>query len=211
MARLLDSRTDNLGLSNFLVFEIEDLMAMGEKYLIPVLLYLFHRIDKALTGQPCLLVLDEAWIMLNNEVCRRQILEWFKVLRKNNCAVILATQSLSDASRSGILDVLAESCATKIFLPNYEARNETQRDMYLGLGLNSRQLDIIATSTPKRDYYIETRGQGRRLVRLALDKFTLAFVGASGKEDIRMAKLLRRQYPRQEEYVGHWKAYKHAA
>ena len=45
-----------------------------------------------------------------------KIREWLKVLRKANCAVIFATQSLSDASRSGILDVLTKSCPTKIFL-----------------------------------------------------------------------------------------------
>ena len=186
-------------------------MNMGEKYLVPVLLYLFHRIEKSLTGRPCLLVLDEAWIMLSNPVFRKQILEWLKVLRKANCAVILATQSLSDASRSGLLDVLAESCPTKIYLPNFEANNETQREMYLGLGLNSRQLEIIAASTPKRDYYIETRGLGRRRVRLALGKLALAFVGASGKEDIAMIKELRRRYPDQDDFVRYWKEYKLAA
>ena len=44
--------------------------------------------------------------MLGHPVFREKIREWLKVLRKANCAVVLATQSLSDAVRSGILDVL---------------------------------------------------------------------------------------------------------
>ena len=50
-----------------------------------------------------------------------KVREWLKTLRKANCAVVLATQSLSDAARSDQLDVLLESCPTKILLPNEEA------------------------------------------------------------------------------------------
>lgn len=118
---LLDAEHDGMTDAHFLVFEIEELMALKEQAAIPVLLYLFRRFERSLKGQPAYLLLDEAWVMLGHPVFRAKIREWLKVLRKANCAVILATQSLSDAARSGILDVLIESCPTKIFLPNEEA------------------------------------------------------------------------------------------
>ena len=121
MGQLLDAEEDGLALGAFQTFEVEELMNMGERNLVPVLTYLFRRIEKRLTGAPSLIILDEAWIMLGHPVFRSKIREWLKVLRKANCAVVLATQSLSDAARSGILDVLIESCPTKIFLPNEEA------------------------------------------------------------------------------------------
>lgn len=166
-----------------MVFEIEELMNLGDKNLVPVLTYLFHRIEKALNGDPTILVLDEAWVMLGHPVFRAKIREWLKVMRKANCAVILATQSLSDAKNSGILDVLTESCPTKIFLPNIAAKQEGQRELYSGMGLNETQLNIISSAFPKRDYYIVTP-YGRRQTRLALGPKTLAFVGASDKESI---------------------------
>jgi type IV secretion system protein VirB4 len=183
MGRLLDADTDALSLSPFMVFELEELMNLGDKNLIPVLTYLFHRIEKALDGSPTILLLDEAWIMLGHPVFRAKIREWLKVMRKANCAVILATQSLSEAKSSGILDVLSESCPTKIFLPNIAARQEVQKELYTGMGLNETQLSIIASSVPKRDYYLVST-QGRRRVQLALGPQTLAFVGASDKESI---------------------------
>lgn len=183
MGRLLDAQTDSLGLSNFTVFEIEELMNLGDKNLIPVLLYVFHQIEKSFNGQPSLLILDEAWIMLGHPVFREKIREWLKVLRKSNCAVVLATQSLSDAASSGILDVLAESCPTKILLPNVTARQDTQRDLYLSMGLNSKQLEIVALATPKREYYVMSP-EGNRLISLALGRTALAFVGASDKDSI---------------------------
>ena len=106
MGQLLDAEQDGLTLGTFQCFEIEELMNMGERNLVPVLLYLFRRIEKRLTGAPSLIVLDEAWLMLGHPTFRDKIREWLKVLRKANCAVLLATQSISDAERSGIIDVL---------------------------------------------------------------------------------------------------------
>lgn len=197
MGALLDATSDDLDISDFMVFEIEELMNLGDKNIIPVLLYLFHRIEKALTGQPALLILDEAWIMLGHKVFREKIREWLKVLRKANCAVVLATQSLSDALRSGILDVLTESCPTKIFLPNPSAIQEAQYDLYQGLGLNSRQIEIIASATPKRDYYVVSL-EGRRLIDLTLGPAALSFVGSSDKRSIARIKELI------NEHGAHW-------
>ena len=183
MGHLLDAESDGLDLTRFMTFEIEELMGLGEKYALPVLLYLFRRIERSLHGQPAAIIIDEAWLMLGHEAFREKIREWLKALRKANCMVIMATQSLTDASRSGILDVIVESTATKIFLPNLFARDEDTAALYRRMGLNNRQIEIIATAIPKRQYYYVSE-KGRRLYDLALGPLTLAFVGASDKESI---------------------------
>ena len=193
MGATLDGTEDNLDLADFTVFEMEEIMNQPDKYRIPILLYLFKRIQDALQGQPAVIVLDEAWIMLSNEVFREKIREWLKVLRKANCSVIMATQSISDATNSGIMDVISESTATKIFLPNNTARNEDSSEMYRKLGLNTRQISIIANAVPKRDYYVVS-SEGRRLFSLALQKLTLAFVAVSDKEAISEIKTLENVY-----------------
>ncbi|MDR1083364.1 MAG: conjugal transfer protein TrbE [Deltaproteobacteria bacterium] len=189
MGRLLDSKTDNLRLSKFSVFEIESLMETGNENLIPVLTYLFRRIKKALYGQPAMIILDEAWIMLGDPVFRSEIREWLKTMRKANCIVVMATQSLADAADSGIMHVLEESCPSKIFLPNFQANSSTQQPHYYGLNLNDAQIDIIRSSIPKQDYYI-TNPSGRRQFQLTLNKKQLAFLGSSSKEDIARIKEL---------------------
>ena len=193
MGWLLDADSDSLNLSRFMVFEVEDLMNMGDKNLVPVLTYLFRRIEKALDGSPTILVLDEAWIMLGHPTFRAKIREWLKTMRKMNCCVILATQSLSDARNSGILDVLAESCPTKIFLPNSTAEDAVQKELYVGMGLNDKQISILKTSEPKRDYYIVSP-QGRCKVQLVLKGKALAFVGASDKESLARIRALAAEY-----------------
>lgn len=183
MGYLLDAEEDGLTLGKFETFEIEELMNMGERNLVPVLTYLFHRIEQRLTGAPSLIILDEAWIMLGHPTFSAKIREWLKVLRKANCAVILATQSISDAERSGIVDVLKESCPTKICLPNGSASDPGIREFYERLGFNDRQIHLIAQAIPKREYYVASPA-GRRLFEMSLGPIALAFTGASSRQDL---------------------------
>ncbi len=201
MGQLLDAEADGLSLGFFQTFEIEQLMNLGERSLVPVLTYLFRRIEKRLTGAPSLIVLDEAWLMLGHPVFRDKIREWLKVLRKANCAVVLATQSISDAERSGIIDVLKESCPTKICLPNGAAREPGTREFYERIGFNERQIEIVATALPKREYYVASP-DGRRLFDMALGPLALAFAGASGKDDLKRIAALRADHGR--EWTIHW-------
>ena len=203
MGHLLDAEQDGLSLADFTTFEIEELMDLGEKYALPVLLYLFRRIERSLKGQPAVIILDEAWLMLGHPAFRAKIREWLKVLRKANCLVLMATQSLSDAANSGILDVIVESTATKIFLPNVYARDEDTAALYRRMGLNARQIEILATAIPKRQYYYVSEN-GRRLYDLALGPFALAFVGSSDKESVATIKSLEAKFG--DQWVHEWLA-----
>jgi len=203
MGHLLDAESDGLSLSKFTTFEIEELMNLGEKFALPVLLYLFRRIERSLVGQPAVIILDEAWIMLGHPVFRDKIREWLKAFAKKNCLVLLATQSLTDAANSGILDVIVESTATKIFLPNVYARDEDTAALYRRMGLNSRQIEILATAIPKRQYYCVSEA-GRRLYDLALGPLALAFVGATDKESIATIQRLEAKYG--DDWTHEWLA-----
>ena len=189
---LLDADTDSLGIDPFQVFEMEHLMNKGDKLVLPVLTYLFHRIEQRFSGKPTLLVLDEAWILFGHPAFKTRIREWLKVLRKANVAVVFATQSLTDLTRSGMADVIFESCPTKILLPNPEALTDASRPVYESIGLNARQIEILSRATPKRQYY-QIHPDGKRLFELGLSAPELAFVGATGKEDLARIRALRSQ------------------
>ena len=194
---MLDAEHDSVRFGRFMVFEMEDLLALKEQAAVPVLLYLFRRFEKSLDGTPSLLMLDEAWTMLGKSAFRDKIHGWLRLLRSKNCAVVMATQSLSDAIRSGIMDVLIESCPTKIFLPNEEAavvgtaENPGPNDFYRALGLNDTQIEIIRSATKKKHYYLVSP-EGRRLFDLGLGPVTLAFAGATSPDDIARIRQLER-------------------
>ena len=140
---------------------------------------MFHRLEERFDGRPTLLILDEAWVFLDNPLFAARIREWLKVLRKKNVAVLFATQSLADIADSAIAPAIIESCPQRIFLPNDRAIEPQARAAYERFGLNERQIELVATATPRRDYYLQSR-RGNRLFDLGLGQIALAFCGASG-------------------------------
>lgn len=178
--KLLDADVDRLGSSSVQCFEMEELMH-SKAATLAVLSYLFARFDERFDGAPTLLILDEAWLFLDDPVFATRIRQWLKTLRKKNVSVIFATQSLADIQSSSIAPAIVESCASRIFLPNPQATEPQIRVIYEGFGLNGRQIDIVAQATPKRDYYYQSR-LGNRVFDLGLGLVALAFAGASSQE-----------------------------
>ena len=175
---------------------------MDKNIILPTILYLFRRIEKSLDGTPTLIVLDEVWLLLENEVFRDMIREWLKVLRKANAAVVMATQSVTDAMGSGIIDVIVESCQTKILLPHMSVAEETHRPFYKNtLGLNDREILLLSRAIPKKQYYY-TSPLGKRLFELNLRPKTLAYVGTSSPSDIAALKQLIKDNP--EDWRDAW-------
>jgi len=173
---LLDADYDSLGDGRMLAFETENLLQLDDKAVIPVLLYLFRRIEQRLDGSPTLVLLDEAWSYLQHELFRSRLKDWLKTMRRRNAVVVMATQQISDIANSQISDVVLENCPTKILLPNAESKNPGSREFYTRVGLNERELEILQTSIPKQHYYVVSK-LGRRLVNLGIGKVALAWVG----------------------------------
>lgn len=175
--RLLDAAESGLELAEVQCFETEALMNTAS-VVLPVLTYLFHRLEERFDGRPTLLILDEAWVFLDNPVFAARIREWLKVLRKKNVSVVFATQSLADIADSSIAPAIVESCPQRIFLANDRAAEPQARAVYERFGLNERQVELIARATPKRHYYLQSR-RGNRLFELALGQIALCLCGAS--------------------------------
>jgi type IV secretion system protein VirB4 len=181
--RLLDAEQDRLGVCDVQGFEMEELMHTRGA-LLPVLTYLFQRIEERFDGAPTLLILDEAWVFLDDADFAARLREWLKTLRKKNVSVVFATQSLADIQNSAIAPAIVESCATRIFLPSPQAVEPQLRGVYESFGLNERQIAILAQAQPKQDYYVQSR-LGHRLFDLGLGPIALAFAGASNPDDQR--------------------------
>lgn len=190
---MLDNTHDNLRYGFWQSFEMEVLMETPA-VVMPVLSYLFHRLERRFTGKPTLLVLDEAWLFLDNPAFAAKIREWLKVLRKANVMVVFATQSLADVDGSAIAATIKEACFTKVYLPNVTALNEDASAFYKRFGLNDRQIRILAEAIPKRNYYY-TSPLGNRLFDLGLDELALAYCGATSKEVQSQVKALLKRCP----------------
>ena len=189
---LFDAEKDQIAENDWITFEINALMGLGPRAVLPALSYLFHLIESRMQGQPGFLFLDEVWTMLGHDVFREKLREWLKELRKMNWSVVMASQSLSDAKRSGILDVINESCPTKIFLANPYAEQKEAAELYADMGVTASQRRVIANMVPKREYFL-TSPLGARRFSLDIGPIGLAIAAASSTEEIQEARGLIKQ------------------
>ena len=137
----------------------------------PAMMYLFHRVEERLDGSPAIIVVDEGWKALDDEVFVRRIKDWEKTIRKRNGIVGFATQSAQDALESRIASAIIEQAATQIFMVNAKARAE---DYIGGFGLTPHEYDLIRTLPDSAHCFLIKRGGESVVVRLDL----------SGEKDI---------------------------
>lgn len=179
-AKIFDNDSDSVDLTKSRVFGFEMAELLKDKASLgPVLLYIFHRINSSLDGYPTMIVLDEAWALIDNPVFGPRIKDWLKVLRKLNTFVIFATQSVEDASKSAISDTLIQQTATQIFLPNLKATS-VYRTAFM---LSEREFNIIKTTDPSSRYFLVKQGVSATVARIDLSGMDNIINVLSGRID----------------------------
>ena len=119
--------------------------------------YILHRANGVIANHEITDVfkaffIDEAWVFFRNPAVKSYIVEALKTWRKQNAAMVLSTQSLDELRKSDILDVVVESCPTKIFLANPGMDRELYREQF---HLNDTELELISALVPKRQMLIK--------------------------------------------------------
>jgi len=178
-AWLFDNARDQLDLSaRVLGFDMTALLE-NPRLRTPVMMYLFHRIDERLDGQPTMILIDEGWKALDDEVFAARIRDWLKTLRKRNALVGFATQSARDALDSRISTALVEQTATMIFMPNARARYE---DYCEGFGLTDHELALIRSLPAHSRCFLVRQPDASVVVRLDLSNAPEVLTILSGRE-----------------------------
>jgi type IV secretion system protein VirB4 len=184
---------------------MKHLLALDDRVAMPVLLYLFRRIEQRLDGRPTLIEIDEAWMALLHARFGARITQWLLTLRKQNAAVVLATQSPAQLAQLATRHAVIDSCPTKFYLPNADAAAPASADLYRDLGLNTREISTISAATPKRHYYMKTP-RGSRLFELGLGRFALALLapptGLTIEDTKRRVEVLMRD--RGPDWINAW-------
>jgi len=154
---LFDNAEDTISFSRFQCFDFQR-MSKYPEILEPLLFYILHRANSVITDRQISTVfkaffIDEAWVFLKNPSIQRYVVEALKTWRKANAAMILSTQSLDELRRSEVLDVIIESCPTKLFLAN----PDMDRDLYQRqFHLNENEVELISSLIPKQQFLIKT-------------------------------------------------------
>ncbi|MEP0390736.1 MAG: VirB4 family type IV secretion system protein [Erythrobacter sp.] len=145
----------------------------------PAMFYFFHRVEERLDGSPTIIVIDEGWKALDDEVFVRRIKDWEKTIRKRNGIVGFATQSASDALESQIASAIIEQAATQIFMINPKAKAE---DYINGFGLSRHEFDLVRTLPDTSHCFLIKHGRESVVARLDLSGESELLTILSGRE-----------------------------
>ncbi len=123
-AHFFDNATDQLTAFNEVIygFDITKLLEVKEA-VVPVAFYLMHRIYQSLDGTPTMIVVDEAWRLLDHAAFAPRLELWLDMVRNRNGMVIFASESIQDVEKSNLTKKITDKTSTQIFLPNKDADN----------------------------------------------------------------------------------------
>jgi len=145
----------------------------------PAMMYLFHRVEQRLDGHPAILVIDEGWKALDDEVFVARIKDWEKTIRKRNGIVGFATQSAQDALESRIASAIVEQAATQIFMANPKAQ---ARDYMEGFGLTEHEFGLVKSLPDTSRCFLIKHGTDSVVARLNLAGERELLTVLSGRE-----------------------------
>lgn len=192
-ARIFSANQDNIALSNFNVFEMGELIAKGDRALIPAQKYIFYKIMSKLDGRPTLILIEEADTLWTRPPFARMLDEWLKTLRKLNVAIWMVALQPESIIESPIKASLLNQCATRIYTGNSNLGSEHVHSTYKKLGLSETQINLLKEAMPKRHYYI-SNSHGSRMFNFDLNNFDIAkaFLSRTSKTDTTKAKELKK-------------------
>lgn len=165
--RLVDGDRALTHTARMQVYELGQVLKLGDAAIVPLIMTLLRRIERSLDGIPTLIVIEEAWAALLRSRFATRIQEWLLTLRKHNAAVVIVAHSPAQISALPNAALITESCPTKIVLPNPEAGIPETAPIYSAIGLNPREIAMVASARRKQDYFYKGTS-GSRLFDLAL-------------------------------------------
>ncbi|GAM07487.1 VirB4 family type IV secretion/conjugal transfer ATPase [Novosphingobium profundi] len=162
-----DGPADEVSMAvRFVGFDMTDFLENPE-IRTPMMLYLFHRVDELLNGQRVVVDIDEFWKALQDEAFKSFAQDGLKTFRKRNAFMVFGTQSPADALRSSIAHSIIEQTATKILLPNSDAKRS---DYCEGLGLTETEFRLIKEDlTPESRCFLIKQGHTSIVAKLDLN------------------------------------------
>jgi type IV secretion system protein VirB4 len=158
----------------------------------PLMMYLFHRVERLIDGRRLIIDIDEFWKALGDDAFRDLANNKLKTIRKQNALMVFGTQSPRDALVSPIAHTIVEQCPTQIFLPN--ARG-TRADYVDGFHLTDTEFRLIKEElSPESHRFLVKQGHNSVVAELDLRGFDDALAVLSGRtETVELLDRIRAQ------------------
>jgi type IV secretion/conjugal transfer VirB4 family ATPase len=194
---LFDNAEDTLTFARFQTFNFDGWSDYPD-ILEPLLFYVLQRASSEIekptnTAIFKVFLADEASIFLKNAIIRDWVVRAERTWRKKNAAMILATQSVVELAEAGVLNIINESCPTKIFLANPNIDRKLYAEIFQ---LNDTQLELFESLVPKRELLL-IQPRGTKKLVLEVDALTYWVATNNARDNMRKQDYFARFGPEQ--------------
>lgn len=201
LAWVFDHAQDDISLDQkFMGFDMTDFLDNGE-IRTPLMMYLFHRVEKLIDGRRIVIDIDEFWKALGDVAFQELAQNKLKTIRKQNGIMVFGTQSPRDAINSEIGHTIIEQCATQIFMPNPKGSHE---DYVKGFKLTEREFALIREElAPESRRFLVKQGHNSVVAELNLQGFDDELTVLSGRTETveRMDELIAVHGPSPDQWL----------
>ncbi|WOC15628.1 VirB4 family type IV secretion/conjugal transfer ATPase [Pseudochrobactrum sp. MP213Fo] len=183
--------TLNLDSKRIFGFDMTSILADAELR-TPILLYLFHRFEGLMNGNPIMFFMDEGWHYLQDETFSNFIVDKMKTIRKLNGVFGFGTQSVADIVSAKASHTIIEQAATHLHFPNARAAEEIYVKRF---GLTYKEFQFIKRTAPEARTFLIKHGSESLIAKLDLSDMPDIIKVLSGrKETIELCEALRKKY-----------------
>ncbi len=127
--------------------------------------YILWKVTNLIDGRRFVLMIDEFWKWVNNELIQEEIKNKLKTIRKENGLIGMLTQSVEDLLNLSIARAIVEQSSTHIFFPNVKAK---EKDYVNGLDCTKEEFEIIKNFNPATYPFLIKKGDETAVVNLDL-------------------------------------------
>jgi type IV secretion system protein VirB4 len=165
LRHIFGSKNEINWLDQVIGFDLSEVFVQ-KPILIPVVTYLLHRIEMNLDGKPAIIVLNEAWDLLDNVILGPRFLEFLDRAKQKNCVVILSSRNSQQIAESQFSSQIREKVATEIFMPD-DNPGECYSKIF---GLNDDEIEIVRMMENSEGHFLLKHAGDSLIIALALSK-----------------------------------------
>jgi type IV secretion system protein VirB4 len=179
-AWLFDNEADRLALDQRVMgFDLTEVLR-DPIIRVPALYYLLQRVDRVLAkGRPTIIVVDEGWAALKDQVFAVLVEDWERTIRKRGGLVLFASQSPESITDNPVGTVITSQSPTHIFMPNPNSKPSA----FGGYNLSERQLELIMTLDKESRCFLVKHGRHSVLCKLDLGGMGDEIAVLSGRQE----------------------------
>lgn len=153
-------------LDQIIAFDITEIAAQ-KAVLIPTIDYLLYRIEMTLDKSPAIIVLNEAWDLLDNAVMAPKLNDFLARMRQKNCAVIFTSEKVDQITASNISAEIKKNLVTEIFMPNGQPQ-EIYKNIF---ALTDEEIEILKAMDGEENHFLFKHSDDSIIAALNLSKY----------------------------------------